>query len=268
MTCRCLPILPAICWLAWAAQSPPSSAEQAKLVEEIRAGSLAYTRQLPDFICVEQTRRYVDETGQEAWRLVDTLTAQLSYFDQRENHKLISQNGRTAKDTSYESAGGALSMGDFGSTLRDIFDSASRTVFTWQKDVALRGRRSHVLSFRIARPVYAIEYDGDPTAGPQRAKVSSRGSIFVDPQRHSILRITQEATGIPPSFPIQEAKQTLDYDFVRIGDADFFVPMAATTRVRIQTYSGAVCTKTEKRFQQYRKYAADAVIKFDELPPE
>ena len=264
MMYRCFPILAAVCWLTWAGP-PPSSEEQAKLLEEIRANSLTYTSKLPDFICVEQTRRYV-ETGMGAWRLVDTLAAQLSYFDRKESYKLISQNGRAAKDTSYESAGGALSMGDFGTTLGEIFDPSSQAAFAWQKDGAVRNRRMRVLSFRIARPVYAIEYDGDQAAGPQRAKVPSRGVLFVDPELHLIQRINQEAAGIPPSFPIHEARQTLDYGFVRIGEADFFVPVAATMQVRIQTYNGAVWTKTEKRFQQYRKYSADAVIKFGEAP--
>jgi len=86
MMYRCLPVLPALCWLAWAAaQPPPSSEEQAKLLEEIRAGSLTYTGKLPDFICAEQTHRYTNETGREAWRVVDSLTSQLSYFSQKES---------------------------------------------------------------------------------------------------------------------------------------------------------------------------------------
>ena len=52
---------------------PPSSEEQAKLLDEVRDYAVNYTQTLPDFICLEQTRRYVDTTGRESWRLRTSL---------------------------------------------------------------------------------------------------------------------------------------------------------------------------------------------------
>lgn len=252
---------------AYVPPPPPSSEEQAKLLDEVRDYAVNYTKRLPDFICLEQTRRYVDTTGRDAWHLADTITAKLSYFNQREDYKLISQSDKVITDTSYTSVGGAISTGDFGTTMRDIFDPASHATFAWERWTTLRGRRTHVFSFRVPLEFtrYTIEYQGESKDDVQRIKAGYHGSVYVDKDYNTIVRISQEAENIPPSFPVSEAKEVLDYDFTKIGDSDFFLPLIATVRM----HAGRLWSKNEKEFRLYRKFSADAVIKFDgsELPP-
>lgn len=246
---------------------PPSREEQDKLLEEVRDYATNYTHRLPDFICLEQTRRYVDTTGRESWRQADVLTARLSYFNQREDYKLISQNDRVVTEGSYASVGGALSMGDFGTTMRDIFDAKSHASLAWERWTTLRTRRTHVFSYRVRLEfsMYTIEYQGQEKDDVQRIKAGYHGEIFVDKELHTIVRITQEADNIPPTFPVLSAREVLDYDFTKIGDSEFFLPLVAT----VQMHSGRLWTKNVKEFRLYRKFSADAVIKFDgqELPP-
>jgi hypothetical protein len=229
----------------------PSSEEQAKLLDEVKDYAINYTHRLPDFICLEQTRRYVDTTGKEAWRLADTLTARLSYFDQKEDYKLVSQNDK-------------VSTG-----MRDIFDPASHASFAWERWGKLRGRVAHVFTYRIPLEFsrYSIEYQGEKKDEIQRIVAAYHGSVFVDKEYNTIVRITQEADDIPPNFPVREVKETLDYDFTKIGENEFFLPLLATVRM----HTGREWTKNEKEFRLYRKFSADAVIKFDEeqsTPPK
>ena len=142
---------------------PPTRAEQAKLLDEVRDYAINYTRRLPDFICLEQTRRYEDPAGRQAWRPVDVLTARLSYFNQKEDYKLISQNGRAVTDLPYASIGGAFSVGDFGTSMRTVFDPASHATFAWKRWATLRGRRAHVFSYRVPPEysTYMLRYEGD-----------------------------------------------------------------------------------------------------------
>ncbi len=72
----------------------PSEAEQRKLIEEARQISLGYTKSLPDFLCLQVTRRYFDPSGLEYFQLADTVAARLSYFEQKEDYKVVSVNGR------------------------------------------------------------------------------------------------------------------------------------------------------------------------------
>jgi len=80
-----------------------------------------------------------------------------------------------------------------------------------------------------------------------------------------VVRIVVEAENIPPSFPVQQVKSTLDYDFTKIGDQEFLLPLVNDVRM----HSARLWTKNVKEFRLYRKFSADAVIKFDgeELSP-
>jgi len=240
---------------------PPSSEEQAKLLDEVRDYAINYSHRLPDFICLEQTRRYVDTTGREAWRQADIITARLTYFNQKEDYKLVSQSDKVNTNGSYESVGGALSMGDFGTTMRDIFDPKSHASFEWQKWATLHGRRMNVFSYRVPLEFtsYTIEYQGESKEDVQRVKTAYHGSIYVDRDLSTIMRITLEADNLPPTFPVKETKETLDYDFAKIGDSEFLLPLVADMRM----HAGREWTKNVKEFRLYRKFSADAVIKFD-----
>jgi hypothetical protein len=246
---------------------PPSSEDQSKLLDEVRDYAINYLHTLPDFLCLEQTRRYVDTTGRENWRFVDVITARLSYFNQHEDYKLVSLNDKVVTDNSYSSVGGALSMGDFGTTMRDIFERRSNTSFAWERWTTLRGRRTHVFSFRVPLEFsqYTIEYRGEKNEETSRITAGYKGEVFVDNEYHTIVRIHQEAENIPVSFPVREAQETVDYDFTKIGDQEFFLPLVVDVRM----HAGREWTKNTKEFRLYRKFSADAVIKFDgtELPP-
>lgn len=156
-----------------------------------------------------------------------------------------------------------MSAGDFGTVMRDIFDPASRTSFAWKRWTTMRGHRTHVFSYRVPLRLYTLDYQGEQRDRVQTTKVAYRGLVFVDKKFSMIVRITHEALNIPPSFPVKEASETLDYDFTKIGDNAFFLPLVATLQTRIQMYSGAMWTMNVKEFRLYRKFSADAVIKFD-----
>jgi hypothetical protein len=238
---------------------PPSPEEQARVIDEVRQASLNYTKSLPDFICTQVTRRYLDPSGLEFWQLADTLTARLSYFEQKEDYKLIMVNNRVTTQ-SYHELGGATSTGEFGSLLREIFDRKSQTRFEWHHWATLRGRRALVFSYRVLQPnsQWSIDYD-------RKMKIIAgyRGLLYVDRDTHRVLRLTLEAEDIPPSFPVQQAKTMLDYDFVTIGEQQYLLPLKADVRMR----SDRFLTRNDVEFRLYRKFSAEAEIKFDTPPP-
>ncbi len=246
---------------------PPSSEEQAALLAEVKDYAVNYTHTLPDFICLEQTRRYIDTTGRDAWRLQDILSARLTYFNQKEDYKLVSLNDQVITGKTYAQAGGALSMGDFGTTMREIFQPSSHTHLEWERWGKLRGRIAHVFQYRVPLEFsqWSIEYGGDAKDDVVRILSGYHGEVFVDKELHTIVRITQEAENLPPTFPVRDAKETLDYDFTKIGDNEFFLPLQADMRM----HAGRIWNKNVKEFRLYRKFSADAVIKFDDkdLPP-
>lgn len=238
---------------------PPSPEEQKRILDDVRNYALSYTKRLPDFICVQVTRRHYDPTGLEFFRLLDTITERLSYFEQKEDYKVVMINNRTT-DISHDKLGGATSSGEFGSMLRQIFEPETETDFRWERWATLRERRNHVFAYRVAqaRSKWHIDYQRTMDIVP-----GYRGLIYVDADLFTVSRITLEAVDIPVSFPIQMASTMLDYSFTKIGESEHVLPLRAEVRMR----EGKNLIKNEVEFRLYRKFGADATIKFDTPEP-
>ncbi|HEX5229469.1 MAG TPA: hypothetical protein VFW44_17280, partial [Bryobacteraceae bacterium] len=71
-------------------------------------------------------------------------------------------------------------------------------------------------------------------------------------------RITLHADGIPPTYPIQDVSLMLDYDYMRIGDADYLLPLTFELRSR----DGGIGTKNDVDYSEYRKFTADSSVTF------
>ncbi len=238
---------------------PPSSQEQAAIIAEARENALHYTQSLPDFICTQVTRRYAGP-NKDSYRLVDTLTARLSYFEQKEDYKLILINNRLT-DQAYQKLGGALSTGEFGSILREIFAPHSEARFDWDHWVKdLRGRRAYVFSYRVLQPnsQWHVEYEHRLNIVP-----GYHGLVYLDQDTRRPLQITLEAEGIPPDFPVRAARTVLDYDYIDISGHEYLLPLRA--EVRMDTERGG--TRNEVEFRLYRKFSAETEIRYDTPPP-
>ncbi|MBI3470472.1 MAG: hypothetical protein HY013_03845 [Candidatus Solibacter usitatus] len=241
---------------------PPSVEEQRRVIEETREYALNYSKSLPDFICTQVTRRYYDPSGLEFWQRGDTLTTRLSYFERKENYKLVLVNNQYT-DLPYESLGGVISAGEFGSMMREIFEPTSHGSFRWERWATLGGRRAHVLAYRIQQVYskYRLNYERR-----MEVVVGYSGSIFVDQENGGVLRVTLEAQDIPPTFPVHQVTTVLDYRPTLIGEREYLLPLKAAVRSRMDKF----LSKNEVEFRLYRKFAADATITFtpDALPEE
>jgi hypothetical protein len=71
----------------------PDSIEQKRILALITDNARNYSQSLPNFICLQVTRRYGDNSGLEHYRLIDTIAERLSYFEQKEDYKVVSVNG-------------------------------------------------------------------------------------------------------------------------------------------------------------------------------
>jgi hypothetical protein len=241
------------------ARPAPTAAEQKRLLGWMREYASGYTKNLPDFICVQVTRRYADPTGLELWQKQDTVTSKLSYFEDRENYDVILVNNQPVQGKGVQDLGGATSTGEFGTMLREIFDAKSETEFRWLRYGTLRGRLMHVFFYRVPRETseWTVKYqDLDPVV------TAHEGLIYVDHESELIMRIAMQTVGIPSSYPLSKAWTTLDYDFTKIGESEFVLPLRAEIRMR----AAKLLTKNEVEFRLYRKYSAETTITFDTEP--
>lgn len=237
----------------------PSAEERKRILDWMREYAANYSKNLPDFICVQVTRRYVDPSGLELWQKQDTVTAKLSYFEDKENYDVILVNNHPVQDMAIQQLGGASSTGEFGTMLKEIFEKESHTEFHWLRYGTLRGRLMHVFSYKLPRRYskWTVKYDDlDPVIAGQE------GLVYVDHDTELIMRIAQNTTDIPAGYPLFKAWTTLDYDFTKIGESEFVLPLRAEIRMR----AAKLLTKNEVEFRLYRKYSAEATITFDAEP--
>jgi hypothetical protein len=247
---------------------PPSSIEQGQVLDRASEYARDYVRRLPNFICTQVTRRYVDPSGLEFWQTQDTIVAKLSFFEQKEDYKVVLVNNRPMMNTSMHRVGGTTTTGEFGTLLKDLFDPATAARFDWERWATLRGKRAYVFSYRVAqeRSKYTITYERTQTITP-----GYTGLVYVDRDTMAIVRVTQDVMETPPGFPITQVRNVLDYTSTEIAGQSFVLPLKASTVSRM----GKVMFKNDTEFRMYNRFGTESTITFapdplseDEVPQE
>jgi hypothetical protein len=243
------------------AMAQPLEPEQASLLEKAREAALQYSASLPDFLCTEVVRRRQDPLGNRRFVSMDTLTVKLSYFDHKEDYKLMEVDGKPTL-LEYQSVGGAVSTGEFGTRLYSLFHPRSHGEFRWKGWTTLRKRRVARFSYRIAREnsIYRIQY-GPVPVGPNSIVVPYHGEVYVDEETHMALRLTQQAE-IPYGFPIDSNDSTVDYEFAAVGGKQYLLPSHAYVKTR----NGRNVAENNVEFREYRKFQSETTITFDPPP--
>lgn len=246
----------------------PNSAEQAAIIEDMREYALNYSKGLPNFLSTQVVRRYQAgapgsrygsrTSSDPSWQQMDTLTLRLSYFEQKEDYKLIMVNSApTTQD--YKKLGGATSTGEFGSLLRDIFEPQTQARFEWDGWARLNGQLVMAFRYQVdqAHSQWAIDYEHTNHIVPAYS-----GRVLIDKGTHVVLRVTLNADDIPATFPVKQATTILDYEYVDLSGHPFLLPLKSET---VMSADG-ILSRNDTEFRLYRKYSAEAEIKYDITP--
>lgn len=243
---------------------PPNSVRQQEILDQIKQYAMNYTANLPNFICLQVTRQYVDPNSTDYFRLIQTINAQLSYHEGEEEHRVISVNGKLSnigfEDIS-KKTGGAISTGEFGGMMRSIFEDKSQAQFNWDHWGTLRGKKMAVFNYYIdsGHSDYRITYENS-----QQIITAFKGLVYADEYTGEISRITLEAVDIPRSFPVNQASEILDFGDTEINGQMYNTPLRADLRMR----SGRQKDKNEIEFRLYRKFGTESNIVYGaEAPP-
>ncbi|PYV42614.1 MAG: hypothetical protein DMG06_13350, partial [Acidobacteria bacterium] len=106
----------------------PTEETWPQFLEAVRAKALAYTDNLPNFICTQITQRFV-RFFPSGWRQMDNFVADLSYYDKKEHYKILTVANKVTADATIENLSGTRSTGEFGTSLRSLFDPNTRASF-------------------------------------------------------------------------------------------------------------------------------------------
>lgn len=235
----------------------PDAAEQRRIIDVVSQHALDYMDALPNFTCIEITRRSVDPAGKGRWRAKDSITEVLRYQERHEWRATLQVNGRRSH-VSRADFKGTLSSGEFGVLLKAVFDPAANAAFEWKDWATLDGRPAHLFAYRVSAHTSKYVLDA-PTTGGGQAVVGFHGLFYVDRETLAVRRITVEADAIPARFPIRESSLTVDYDYVAIGDHDHMMPVAAQLLVR---RGKRYMVRNDVEFREYKRYAAASTVRF------
>lgn len=250
------------------------------MLDAVRRSALQYTESLPNFICTQITHRDATEqvnfgttfdgsvssksgpglpnASRSPGNANDVIEERLTFFDQMEHYEVISVNGRKAAGQQHMLLAGAISAGEFGSALGNIFDPRSHAEFTWDRTANLGRRRVHVLKFRVPRGKGTIVIDRDTD---QKILVRYSGRLFVDSETMQVVRITSQLD-LPGDFPITMGETTVDYKPVALAGKTYNLP--SHSEVRLKDRSRLYVNQIE--FRSYHKFAVESTIHYDSEP--
>jgi hypothetical protein len=239
----------------------PEPAEQTRIIEAIREYALNYTQSLPDFICTQVTRQQFDRTGTgDHWQSGNKFQEQLSYFEHHEQYRVVMINGQlTTKD--HDKLEGAISSGEFGSMLYEIFAPQTETGFKYERAGKWDGRTVHVLSYRVEQP--RSHYSIEERNSGRKIIAGYHGQIWANQESNAVMHLTLECDEIPADFPIKDVNLNMSYDIVKISGQEFVLPLKWDMKSR----EGKYLSWNTTELTLYRKYSADATITFDAADP-
>mgnify|MGYP001771025537 CR=1 FL=1 len=249
----------------------PSELEAAAILDKTRQKTLEAIGEMPDFVVKQQIQRSAAYAGTGNFRNLDKLIVAVSYrASGAEAYKLLAVNGVPQQQTeareSYEQAGGTSSTGEFVTVLATIFKPESETEFTLVDTDLLRGRQTVVFDFSIARDRARQQITVGNTI-TQTTVTGMKGRIWIDRELFRVLRIESEATQIPEDFPAPSALRTIDYDWARIAEEKYLLPLVADVRLTIRDKSGLYELRNLIRFTNYQKFGTETIIGPEDSEP-
>jgi len=243
--------------VAAAGAQQPSPEEQARAIERARQTAIHYSQALPDFICTEVVRRFVDSVRRGVMRRLDELTVQLGYSGQKEQYRLLLVDGKPS-DATFESLDGATSKGEFGGALELIFDGFSKTEFVWRGAATVHKQRVWTYAYRVPKAASRYYLESKTAGDDATVIVGFHGVVEIVPDSGETLHLSYEAEDIPKVFPLRGASTKVDYAPADVGGRQYLLPAKAVVEMR-DPQNG---TRNEVQFRDYRKFTADSNVTF------
>jgi hypothetical protein len=245
-----------------AQKPPPDSMEQAEALAAMKEYAMNYTAKLPNYLCVQITRRHYDPKDRRYRTQGDVIQETLSFYEKKETYTVQMYNGQSVHNMSHDRLGGVRSSGEFGSMLHNIFLPESDAKFDWDHWGTLRGRPMYVFAYRVEKDHGYSMRDEESHKSYTSAYT---GLVYADKETKEIQRITLKTVEIPPDFTVKDVLLTLDYKPTEISGHVYTLPF------HYQLDSDDIHGKSnnEADFKMYQVYSADTTITFvdDGAPP-
>ncbi len=234
---------------------PPTSGSVDDVIADARAAADSFLTEMPSFLVQQATTRYYSNAVPARWMATDVVTAEVRCVDGKEDYSNILINGRPTNRPIEKT--GAWSTGEFVTTLQDLFSPYTAASFFRHGEETIAGRVAYVYDFSVRQAGshwVLVGPDGRHEAPPYT------GRVWIDKERHRVLRTEQRSSAISSALPYDKAESTLDYGFVSIDGKSYLLPVHSENQACMR--GRADCTRNEIAFQNYRKFTAESNVTF------
>ncbi|HLH04883.1 MAG TPA: hypothetical protein VKX25_19100 [Bryobacteraceae bacterium] len=226
-----------------------------ELIGRAREWSQTFTNGLPNFLCQQNTTRYVEQSKSEGFQPVDVVTAKVLYEDGQEKYSEITVGGKRTNKSMME-IGGSTSTGEFASVLAGLFQPITHAQFKFVQSTTVNREPAAIYDFNV--PLQHSNWTIQ--VGGQTLRPAYSGSIWVKKATAEVLRIEMQADNVPKDFPDDTIASAVDWDSVPLGTAKFLLPVHAEN---LSCQRGStICSKNAIDFRDYHKYEGESTIEF------
>jgi hypothetical protein len=225
------------------------------LVQKARHWVATFTQGLPNYLCNQDTTRYVAPSKDSGWQAQDVVTAKVVYDQGHEEYKDITVGGKKTNKSMMD-IGGTTSTGEFGSMLRSLFAPVREAQFQFNGSGSDGGASVAIYHFKVSLP----RSDWTIVAGGQTLRPVYSGSVWIDRKSAVVRRLEMKADNIPHDFPFDYVETAVDYNLVSLGDQQFLLPVHASN-VACERSSN-ICSKNTIEFRNYHKFEGSSTIQY------
>jgi len=243
--------------------TPQSVSADLLLLSRIKLHMREELSHIPNYTCLETISRFRNAPGsrsptQRQLTPLDTVRLEIVYSNHREWYGAPGDRNLSVDDPGRLIGTGMMGNGAFAATLNNILEAAS---FTYRGEENLGGRMAVKYDFRLRRLLNAFRISipgGEGTVGEE-------GSFWADPQSLDLIRLKSRADEIPPSLPLAEASESVNYARMRIGDDNVLLAQQAELHM---LHATGMESYNRLDFTHCHAYSAHSDLRFDPKPEE
>jgi hypothetical protein len=184
------------------------------------------------------------------------VSAEVVYENHKEQYRNLQINGKPVKKA-MEELSGAWSTGEFGTVLVDLFAPWTAADFRYRRQAKSGGRDAYMFDFEVEQE----NSHWHVQVASQSVLPAYRGSVWIDKETSQVLRVESEAIRIPKDFPMDKIESATDYQYVRIAEKQYLLPVHAEV---LSCQRGTDnCSRNAIDFRNYHKYSGEATITFE-----
>ncbi len=230
-------------------------AGQNELLSKARAANGDLYSTLQSFVCREQIERYKEDRKRSKTRLLDHVSANLSFENGVEHYNDVRQNERSRG--SLPEISGAWSEGEFGTLLQQTGKLLEIQAVSFVSFDSTNGIETAIYRFVVPEK----DSPWDLAVGPGHYKIPFTTDVWISVASGEILKIARKSISIPEETRISEIDWDVSLAAVNLSGKVWLLPAVAGYSVYYD--------ETKRRefnqmsFSDYHHYGSESTVRFD-----